>query len=248
VITTDPADAAELGRRRGVRRVAQIPIGSNIALAPPADYNREGWRQRLGLTPQDFLLGYFGFLNESKGGDTLIRALATLVERKARVRLMLIGAPVGSSDATNAAYQAEIDRLIRRYDVGDRIVRTGFVRDPEVSAYLLACDAVALPYRDGASLRRGSLMAALAHGCAVITTQPQQPVPALRDGDTVRLVPPDSPEALVLAVTELLQAPEMRQRLGQAARSAAAQFAWPAIARATLAFYAQALRRASPGG
>ncbi len=40
VIATDPADEAELRRRGGVRRLAQIPIGSNIAPAPPAGYDR----------------------------------------------------------------------------------------------------------------------------------------------------------------------------------------------------------------
>ncbi|MGH2520877.1 MAG: glycosyltransferase family 4 protein [Anaerolineales bacterium] len=246
VIVTDPADVAELRRRGGVTRLAQIPIGSNIAVQPPPDYDRAAWRARMEVMPGEFLLGYFGFLNQSKGGDTLIGALAALRSRKARVKLVLIGGRTGTSDPTNAAFEAEVEKMIARYDLEDRVIRTGFVDAPEVSAYLLTCDAVALPYRDGASFRRGSLMAALAHGCPVITTYPASPLPnpsapsagqGLQDGRNIRLIPPDSASAIVLAVTELLDAPELRTRMGQGARELAKQFEWGTIAARTLEFY-----------
>jgi glycosyltransferase involved in cell wall biosynthesis len=237
VIANDPADEVEL-RRRGIKRVIQIPIGSNIAPTPPADYDRAAWRAQMGVAPQEFLIGYFGFLNESKGGDTLIGALAALTSRKARVKLVLIGGETGTSDAErNAAFNAEIERLIARYDLTDRVIRTGFVTPEAVSAYLLACEAIVLPYRDGVSFRRGSLMAALAHGCAIVTTHPATPLPELQDGANVRLIPPDSASAIVLAVTELLNAPDFRARLGQGAQKLSARFSWEGIARRTLEFY-----------
>lgn len=234
-VATDPADEAEL-RRRGVRQVAHIPIGSNIAPEPPPGYDRARWRAAHGVGERDFLLGYFGFLNHSKGGDVLVQAVAALVERRAPVRLVLIGGAAGASDPTDAAFAAQVERLIRRHGLENRLQRTGFVPTPEVSAHLLACDAVVLPYRDGASLRRGSLMAALAHGCAVVTTRPAASVAELREGENVRLVPPDSPEALVLAISALLDAPDLRARLGAQARATAAQFGWGAIARRLLDF------------
>jgi glycosyltransferase involved in cell wall biosynthesis len=237
VIVTDPADEAELAARGGVRHLVRIPIGSNIAPRPPEAYDRAAWRAQAGVRPDELLLGYFGFLNESKGGDTLISALAILQDRKARVKLALIGGEAGASDATDAAFAARVDKMIARYDLGDRIIRSGYVPAEAVSGWLLACDAVVLPYRDGASFRRGSLQAALAHGCPIITTEPRQPLPELRDGDNVRLVPPESAPALVLAVTQLLDAPEVRARLGQGALRLAEQFRWPSIAERTLAFF-----------
>ena len=238
VIVTDPADEAELRRRGGVKRLTQIPIGSNIAPQPPPGYDRAAWREQMGIYPNEFLLGHFGFLNESKGGDTLIGALSALVSRKAKVKLALIGGQTGTSDAaSNEAFSAEIEKLVSHYDLNDRILRTGFVDAPEVSAHLMACDAVVLPYRDGVSFRRGSFMAALAHGCPVITTHPATPLPELRDGVNVRLVPPESASAIVLAVTELLDAPELRARLGQGAHALSALFRWETIAKRTLEFY-----------
>ena len=237
VITTDPADASELEQRGIVRTLTTIPIGSNIAPTPPAGYDRELWRLALGVQPTELLLGYFGFLNHSKGGDTLISALAILADRKAKAKLILIGGATGGSDPTDAAFAAQIDKRIRRYELEDRILRTGFVEAEQVSAALLACDAVVLPYRDGVSFRRGSLLAALAHGCPVITTTPARPMPELRDGENMRLVPPESAPALVLAVTGLLDAPAVRARLGQGARALAARFDWAHIAAETLNFY-----------
>lgn len=238
VIVTDPQDEMELQKRGGVKHLTQIPIGSNIAPNPPPDYERGAWRAHWGVHPDEFLIGYFGFLSESKGGDVLIGALAALAGRQARVKLVLIGGESGSSDsANNEAFAREIDKLIRDYGVADRIIRTGFVEPRQVSAHLLACDAMILPYRDGVSFRRGSLMAALAHGCPIITTYPAKPLPMLQEGVNIRLVPPDSASAIVLAVTELLDAPELRARLGQGARNLAHSFAWEAIAERTLAFF-----------
>jgi glycosyltransferase involved in cell wall biosynthesis len=236
VIVTDPADEVEL-RRRGITRLAQIPIGSNIAPAPPPGYDRAAWRARLGVDAQELLLGYFGFLNESKGGDTLIEALASLVAGGAPVKLVLIGHRTGSSDATNAAFGDRMEALVVRHQLADRILRTGYVEAAEVSAYLLACDALALPYRDGISFRRGSLMAALVHGCPIISTQPAGPLPGLRPGENVYLVPPDAPEALARAVLELRASPELRSRLGAGAAALSAQFAWDKIAARTVEFW-----------
>ncbi len=237
VIVTDPADERALRQRGRVARLAQIPIGSNIKPETPAGYNREAWRAALDVHPKELLLGYFGFLNESKGGDTLIGALAILKDRRAPFKLLLIGGQTGSSDETNAAFEAKVEKMIGRYDLTDHILRTGFVDAAKVSAHLMACDAVVLPYRDGVSFRRGSLMAALAHGCAIITTEPQSVMPELRDGVNLRLVPPDSAQALVLAITGLLDAPALRGRLGQGARELAGGFGWDSIARRTLDFF-----------
>ena len=235
-IATGPEDALEL-RRRGLARVAQIPIGSNIAPAPPAGYDRAAWRARRGVQPQEFLLGYFGFLNASKGGDTLVQALASLVEGRAPIKLVLIGGPEGASDATNAAFGQKLEALIADQRLADRILRTGFVTPAEVSAALLACEAVVLPYRDGVSFRRGSLMAALAHGCPIISTWPAIPLPELRDGENIRLVPPEAPAAVTQAVLELMAAPDQRARLGQGARALSTLFTWDKIAARTLEFY-----------
>ena len=104
----------------------------------------------------------------------------------------------------------------------------------QVPAALLGADVVVLPYRDGISFRRGSLHAALALGCPVLSTHPRVPLPELVDGENVRLVAVDDAEALSLAACELARDPASRARIGSGARSLARQFTWEHIAQRTV--------------
>jgi glycosyltransferase involved in cell wall biosynthesis len=94
-----------------------------------------------------------------------------------------------------------------------------------------------MPYVDGASFRRGTFMACLAHGMPTITTQPSTPLPQLRDGENIRLVPPEDPTALAAAIRELAADPALRSRLSTGALALAEGFRWDKIAAQTAAFF-----------
>jgi glycosyltransferase involved in cell wall biosynthesis len=142
VIITNPEDEVVLRQYSFIHRLARIPIGSNIAPVPPAEYERMAWRVRLGVAGEEILLAYFGFLNESKGGETLIRALQKL---GSGYKLLMIGGKTGASDPTNAAYAQRIEALISELGLADRILSTGYVPPEQVSAHLLAADVAVLP-------------------------------------------------------------------------------------------------------
>ncbi len=214
-----------------------IPIGSNIAPDPPAGYTPARWRASHDFAPGELLIGFFGFLNRSKGIETLLHAIANLVQKKIPVRLLFIGGRTGSSDVTNLMYADEVDRLIKQLNLVDRVRRTGFVTPDAVSAALLAVDLCAMPYRTGASLWRGTLHAALVHGCPIVTTTPQDNTPQLRHGENVILVPPDDVTALTDAICRLWENPQLRTHLGKAAAALAQQFTWEHIATQTAEFF-----------
>ena len=225
--------------------LALIPIGSNIAVQPPAGYDRAVWRARYDVETGDLLLAYFGFLKESKGGETLIRALHKLaVEPPAGMNphLLMVGGKVSSSDPTDRAYLRHIEALIAQLGLTDRIHWTGYTLPEEVSANLLAADVCVLPYRDGASFRRGSFMAALTHSRPVVSTHPRVPLPELHDGENILLVPPDDDAALAAAIARLAADLTLRQRLGDGAGELSRQFTWDRIALRTADLFAQ-LRR-----
>jgi glycosyltransferase involved in cell wall biosynthesis len=209
----------------------QIPIGSNITVSPPAGYRRADWRASWGYNPEDSVWAYFGFLNQSKGGETLVRALA---HARPATHLLMIGGKVGSSDPTNQAYADHIQALIEELGLEERVQWTGYVPSEQVSAALLSADAVVLPYRDGISFRRGSLHAALAHGCPIVSTRPAVPLPELVENENVLLVPPDDVEALSQAAQRLVDDRELKQRVGQGAAELAQQFTWARIAKRTV--------------
>lgn len=236
VIATNPADAAALRAWRNGRAVAEIPIGSNVAVHATTEAQRRAVRERLGVAADGRLLGYFGFLNQSKGPDLLVEALAQL---DPAVQLVFIGGPTGDSDAANRPFQAQVARQIAALGLTGRVHHTGFMPDPEVSAHLAACDLIVLPYRDGVSLRRGTLMAALAHGCPLLTTAPTDGSAELIDGLHARLVPPGDAAVLAAAARALLADPDLRAQLGRGAAALAQRFGWPEIAARSADFYAQ---------
>ncbi|RIK20828.1 MAG: hypothetical protein DCC52_14410, partial [Chloroflexi bacterium] len=257
VIATNEADYARLRAQvRGLGKwLTLIPIGSNITpSAIPPQITREKLRERLGVREDETLLVYFGFLNESKGAETLIRALYDLPKTK----LLFLGGQTGASDATNVAYLNQVKEAIRARHLEARVIWTDYLPAEAVSAHFYASDICVLPYRDGASFRRGSIMAALAHGMPIVTTLPQvspEPelktraekmdaarlpkLPVLRDGENALLVPPDDASAIIIAVTRIATSPGLAAQLSSNARLTARAFSWDKIADDHAALYAK---------
>ena len=246
VIVTNRGDEQRLASERSIASLRHIPIGSNITPQLAADYNRTVWRTALGFGPDDIVVGYFGFLNASKGIDTLLQGIRIARNNKLPVKLLMIGGRTGTSDPANIVYAQEVDQMIDELGLHEHIRWTGFVDNAAVSGHLLASDIIALPFQDGVSFRRGSLMAALAHGCPIITTYPQVGMPELIGTEHVRLIPPDSPTALSIAIEDLAYNPELREDLGSRARELACQFSWETIAAKTAAFFADLLDQPRP--
>ena len=133
------------------------------------------------------MLVYFGLLNSSKGLDTLLDAFALVTAARPDARLLMLGGRVGASDPTDRQTAAGLEQRLTQ--LGPRIVRPGFQSAAEVSAYLQAADVAVLPYVDGASPRRGSLLACAEHGLPIVSTQPVSRAVA----DAVFGVPPATP-------------------------------------------------------
>jgi glycosyltransferase involved in cell wall biosynthesis len=223
-----------------------IPLGSNVEPQPPPGFERLVWRSQYQAGPQTLLLAYFGFLNESKGGEVLVEVLARLRRQGLDARLLLIGGEVGHVDTTNQSYAQKVQALIDRHGLAGQVYRTGYVELAAVSANLLAADVVVMPYRDGVSFRRTTLIAALRHGCPVISTTPADPslIPEIRPGENMLLVPPGDAAALAQTLARFWADPPLRQKLAAGAKALGDRFEWPTIARQTVALY-QAVTLAS---
>jgi glycosyltransferase involved in cell wall biosynthesis len=253
VVVTNPQDAAALPPALA-GKAAGIPIGANITPHPPPGWSRESWRAARDIPLDVPLAAYFGFLNASKGLDTLLRALQAVRRDGSPVRLLMVGGGIGSSDPTNRATAAAITRLTRDLGVADAIHWTGYVPPSGVSAALLSADLAVLPFADGASFRRGSLLAVMAHGLPVVSTQPRQPDggeriagqagsfrdwPQLQNGENALLTPLDDPPALAAALARVVNDPALRARLAAGAQASAAWFDWDRIAADYLALFAR---------
>ena len=236
VIVTNREDHLKLAEQ-GLddNKLAQIPIGSNIKAIIPSKRAVLKVRNQLGVGPEDQMLGYFGFVNSSKGTDILIQALSKLPPD---IHLLFVGAHTGSSDLkNNETFRSQLMGMINDLGLGGRVHWSGFLADEDVSAYMHVVDLMVLPYRDGVSLRRGTLMATLAHGRPLLSTYPTSPLPELIHGQNVWLVAVDEPNTLKDAIKMLLADPECRTRLGEGALAVADCFTWDKIAQSTVTFY-----------
>lgn len=243
VIATNRSDFERLEQGAGVAhmRLHEIPIGSNVKGTLLSADERRARRLRYGWGDHHLAIGYFGALNRSKGGTALLHTLQSVVERGVDAHLLMIGDVLGASDPTNAAYAEEVRRQIDGMGLNERVQWTGRESGDEVSADLNAVDVCLLPYADGASLRRGTLMAALANGCAIVTTEPQSPIADLRTDEEALFVPLGSDSEIALtsadAIVRLMQDEALRSRLRTGARRASEAFSWQKIARRHLEIY-----------
>ncbi len=182
------------------------------------------------------------------GTKELVATLDTLVQQGRDAHLLMIGGVVGASDATNAAYLEAVRQQIAARGLERRVIWTGYLSQEQVSAAFAAADLCVLPYRDGISFRRGSLMAALAHGLPIVSTYPQMPLAEIEHGGNVWLVEAGKALALAEAVARLADDAALRQRLSQGARALARRFDWDAIAAETLRLLREVAVEARSGG
>src|SRR6267142_2076925 len=179
--------------------MTEIPIGSNIATAPAGD--RLVTRAALGVPARAPLLAPFGIVYQGKGLETLLEALAILKSAQPQARLVV----VGDTREPERAYRADLEALAVRLGVARAVTWTGRRPAGDVSRILGAADVFVAPFDEGASLRRGSLMAGLAHGLPVVSTATAVASPYLRDGDNIALVPPRDAAALAARLAASLR-------------------------------------------
>lgn len=224
------AELSDLFRRRlpwWFCKLTEIPIGANI---PPPSIPREESRLRLhrrfGLGSKAVVLGTFGFAAPGKGLNVLLQALPDLAADPV-AHLVCIGA----FREEDRAYRRELESLAQRLGMAHRIHWTGELPAQEAVDLLAGIDVYVVPYDDGASLRRGTLMAGFQAGAPIVTTTPRYDDPCLRHGETLFLVPPQSPKALAQGLRDLLADDRLQQRLREGATSVAGRFHWADIAR-----------------
>lgn len=233
VLAADHADLSWLGGPSPCHH--WVPIGSNLQRRPPPGYDPAVFRAALGVGAQDAVVVYFGLLTRGKGLATLhaaFRAIGKQLAAHAPARtawLLLLGGAASAS--------APDDRLAAPR--GDGVISSGYLDNEALSAYLLAADVALLPYDDGASARRGSLLACAEHGLPIVTTSgPGLDSRGLDLAGSVLACPPGDAEALAQAVASVLRDPTLHATLAGRSARLAERVGWAAIADRHLAIYA----------
>ena len=240
VIFTNHEDAARL---RNLSRRRLIPLGSSIRRRAHSPEARAARRKDLGANGDTFLLGHFGFVKAIKGVHHLIEALARIRSDDCDLRLVFIGGRRNTVDSSDdLRYSLMLDKRIRQLDLDTAIHWTGFLNDADAAACLNAIDLMVLPYTDGASFRRSSLIAAISQGCAILTTEPTIDINSFRHGQNLWLVDRQSSASIQAAIAHLLDNREQLRTLSAGAVNLSKHFDWDMILDETLAHYETCLR------
>lgn len=199
--------------------VSKIPLLSKrearMALAPDLvrTYSNALW------------IGSIAELHPTKGLDTLVEAFAAIAHDPPSTVLVIMG---------DGSEWAKLEKLVQIYDLPDRVVLTGFVKD--ASSHLAALDVFVLPSRSEA-LGYALLEAGLASLPSIGTRVGGIPE-ILEDGETGLLIPPQKSIALAQALTQLLNNESLRNRLGTGLNEkVASEFSTKTMVEETLRLY-----------
>ncbi len=191
-------------------RVRVIPLG--IDLTPFLGVSRERakrHRRRLLGNREVPIVLFVGRLRYYKGVDVLLRALAHVPEAE----LWIVGTgPQGE----------EWKQLARTLGLGERVHFLGDVPEGDLPLYYAAADLFVLPSVSRAEALGLVLMEAMASGIPVISTELGTGTSFVNvHGETGLVVPAGDVQALAAAMRDLLAQPEVRARMGRAARERA---------------------------
>lgn len=239
-ICTNSEDFGQVSLLAPGHHIKLIPLGSHITANLPFDFGREALRTELGVKQGDWLLCYFGLLSGSKGVEYLLEAVRLLRGEGLPVKLLIVGGGLRDGLGSNIDYEKRVHALSEEPDLMEAISWAGYVPEERASALFRASDICILPFSEGASFRRSSLISAIAHGLPLVTTAPicrQETRLRLVDGDNAMLAEPRSAASLANAIRRVIESPELRKRLQHGAIELSQEFSWQRVAQQTAELY-----------
>jgi len=186
--------------------VVEIPMAaSRVEVAPEAV---AALRARLGLAPDEIVVGSFGLLTGEKRLAALARAVARASTHFPRLRLLLAGP---------ASDEAALRALLTRFGVWPRTVLTGRVPLWTLPAHMEAADVVVNLRYPTARETSAALLRLLAQGRPTVVSDLEH-LEALPEDAVVRTDTTDEEGEVTRAILHLAGSPALRARLSMAAR------------------------------
>ncbi|HKZ26585.1 MAG TPA: glycosyltransferase, partial [Rubrobacteraceae bacterium] len=226
-------------------RLRRIPLVANVDVVP-VDRSGVGEevRSRYGWPREAEIIAYFGFLHPVKGIENLLKAYRGVLEARPQARLLLVGGVESLALGDEADwYWNKLRGLVEELGLDGSVGMTGYVPEREASRILSGADVGVLPFNEGVTLKSGTLLTLFAHGLPVVATRPDPPEPDLVDGQLLRLVERRDATKLSAVLSDLLEDPTMRARLGKAGLAYSESLSWPATAERHVEVYKSVLKR-----
>ena len=216
---------------RGIDRDRITVLHNSVKpfVAPPLEQVRRV-QHSLGLQDEAVILAV-GRLSYEKGIADLLRAAAVLRNTKGvpNFRLVLVG---------DGPEREALARLASRLGIEGKLTMAGFQRDTK-PYYSIATLMAVSSHTEGSP---NVVLEAMAAGLPIAATAVGGIPEILEEGLTGLMVPPRNPDAMASAILRILTDPEMRLRLGAAARlRAESNFTPEVYKRSLVEFYQKTL-------
>jgi glycosyltransferase involved in cell wall biosynthesis len=203
-----------------------LTIVHNSVRPPAHSSNGISGKRALGLPEDRVAIGFAGFVRRQKGWPELVSAAEVLVEEGQPAHFVIMGGGVRppeyfrtvrgrALEAANLLTDEEsaIKELVAEKGLEERFSFLPFT--PETAEIYSALDIVTFP-NQGVGLGRPVLEAAM-HGKPVVASGSRRGAGVLQPGRTGLLLEDASPRAIADALRLLINDPELRGRLGEAA-------------------------------
>jgi glycosyltransferase involved in cell wall biosynthesis len=195
-----PAWERVLKRQKTAAKLEYLPVPSNMECRVSV-LDARNMRNRLLDGGVRHILGHFGTYSPEIT-SLLQPVLEEVLHTQPQVQVLLIG-------------QGSCEFAARLRPFNRRVVATGALESREVARHLAACDLMVQPFPDGASTRRGSLMASIALGVPVLSNIGGNSESVWLDTGALAL---NSIEAMPQRIATLMADPEQRESIGAAGR------------------------------
>jgi D-inositol-3-phosphate glycosyltransferase len=245
IVIATPAEKDQLIKSYGAdeRKLAVIPPGVDTSRFYPIPEDEA--RSVIGVPSGNCMILFVGRIEPLKGIETLLRAIALLLQTEELTEcnyyLAIIGGePDGNGDEADSE-MARLQNLSRELGIHDVVIFLGKRSQDTLPYYYSAAQVVVVPshYESFGMVA----LEAMACGIPVIASQVGGLAYLVRDGKTGYVIPDGNPEALKQALQKLIENPTLREEMCSQAVDYARSYDWSVISRKVSKLYESILEK-----
>jgi glycosyltransferase involved in cell wall biosynthesis len=183
---------------------------------------KEEWRTKHALSPTDTVLLFVGRLIYAKGVQDVLSILPALIPLKPHLKCVIIG---------EGPYRKTLEEIVQKRGLNNAVHFVGEQPFSKVKEWLQVADYMVNPSHSEGLPR--SVLEGGAAGLPIVATDTGGTKEIIEERISGRLVPPQDPQALQQALSELLSEPGQAKKQGDALRThIEKKFIWEAVVQA----------------
>ncbi|MGD0708292.1 MAG: glycosyltransferase [Anaerolineaceae bacterium] len=243
IVAATPAEQSQIDSLYHItpKKLVVIPPGVDTSRFYPIPSDEA--RQVIGIPNTNCLILFVGRIEPLKGIDTLIRAIALLIQQHPMVDcphyLAVIGGDPDASQNEMSTEMVRLQALSKELKINDLVIFLGKRSQDSLPYYYSAAQVVVVPshYESFGMVA----LEAMACGTPVVASQVGGLAFLVQDGVTGYVVPNGDPQTLADHLAQLLEQSELRAQLGRQAEAYAQDYEWDKITSRILGVYHQLL-------